>query len=174
MKVTKYDNILSDELYNELYDYIQILTSTKSAEFTTNITLWNKNIVKNSTPILRYVFSEKENTLFLKLKTELEQKIPYKLNFVMVYLWTNLSYIPWHNDAGYSGGLTIYMNKNWEDDWGGYFIYKDADDLKIIPPKKNTAILQENGVMHMVSTINIGAEHRITLQTFFKKENSII
>ena len=174
MQVTQYDNILSEELYNEVYVYTEKLISEKKTQFTTNIALWGDNIVKSSTPILRYVFSDREEVLFNKIKLELESKTPYKVNFILLYLWTNLSYIPWHNDTHKDAGLTIYLNKNWDKDWGGYFLYEEKNEIKALLPKKNFGVLQEGGVMHSVSTINIGAEYRMTLQTFFNKEKSII
>ena len=87
----------------------------------------------------------------------------------MFYIWTKLSYIPWHNDHHVNGALTVYLNNYWDINWGGYFMYKNQNnEINAIKPETNLGVLQLEGVEHSVSTVNVNAENRITLQTFFK------
>ena len=102
----------------------------------------------------------------------------------MIYFWTRYSYIPWHNDRTYDGAITIYMNKEWKPDFGGYFMYaensndviKHNDDyievrnIKAIIPKKNLAVLQTEQTHHCTTPVNFFGDLRVTIQTFLKNK----
>lgn len=96
---------------------------------------------------------------------------------VMNYIGTRLSYIPWHNDFAWDESVTIYLNEEWPDDWGGMFLYKeDVNDNKITgyQPKFNTAIQQNQGnslgIWHSVSLVSVASQcPRVTIQIFPKK-----
>jgi Rps23 Pro-64 3,4-dihydroxylase Tpa1-like proline 4-hydroxylase len=85
----------------------------------------------------------------------------------MIYFWTKLSYIPWHDDTQADSALTIYLNDYWDQDWGGYFMFKLNNEIKAIKPDRNLGVIQTGNVSHSVSTVNLDADLRITLQAFF-------
>ena len=70
--------------------------------------------------------------------------------------------------------LTIYLNEKWEDNWGGYLMYEDGNEIKAIKPEKNLGVLQKTPLMHCVTTTNIGAEYRMSLQFFMNKNKNVI
>lgn len=43
-------------------------------------------------------------------------------------MWHKLSFIPWHSDKDSYDAVrfaaTLYLNKEWDDNWGGLFLYK--------------------------------------------------
>jgi Rps23 Pro-64 3,4-dihydroxylase Tpa1-like proline 4-hydroxylase len=85
----------------------------------------------------------------------------------MIYYWTRLSYIPWHDDENHTGALTVYLNEEWDEDWGGYFLYKEDETIKAILPKKNFALLQQGGIKHATTPVHLNGGIRFTIQTFF-------
>lgn len=172
--IEKYKNILSQDLIVKVDSRIEKLINDKTTLFTASTTMWGKELLGSSTPILRYVLNFNEKDLYEELKIEIEKKIPYYVQSIMIYLWPNLGYITWHNDATYKAGLTIYLNKFWDKNWGGIFLYEENDEIKGIVPERNLGILQIGGVNHSTTTINYGSDFRLTLQIFFKKEKSIL
>jgi hypothetical protein len=170
--VTQYKNILSDELYIELVEYVNKLIKDKPNNFTTSNLIWEENLRGNSTPISRYVFDKRDDDIAVKIKKEIEDKTEYFVENFCLHLWPNLSYITWHNDNHVKAALTLYLNENWNANWGGFLMYLDTTDttIKAIKPEKNMGLLQENSVSHSVTTINIGADMRISLQFFLKEK----
>ena len=173
--VTQYENLLSDELYEEVIQYTKFIMEKKTMQFTTSTLTWIQLLKGNSTPALIYDFSNDSSDIIYKLKKEIEKKIPYYVQNLYFHILPNLSYINWHKDSGHiKAGLTLYLNENWDKNWGGYLIYEDGDEMKAIKPNKNLAILQENTDMHCVSTVNIGADLRLSLQFFLSKTQKIL
>jgi hypothetical protein len=57
------------------------------------------------------------------------------------------------------------LNKHWDDDWGGYFAYKD-DDIKCIKPEFNKMTIIEPPIEHTVFSLTNNAPIRETIQIF--------
>jgi hypothetical protein len=172
--VTLYENILSEDLYVEVLEYVKILMKEKSEYFTTSTLVWEKGLIGNSTPIVRYNFGIEDGEIFKKIKNEIENNISYFVDTFCLHIWPNLSYINWHDDNLVPAALTVYLNEKWHMDWGGYLMYKEDNEIKAIRPKKNLGILQENKVEHTVTTINTGADLRMSLQFFLRKNKKML
>ncbi len=172
--IVQYENMITDDLLIKTDSLIEKLITDQNSGFTASTLLWQKELIGSSTPILRYVLGPNEKDIYNELKKEIEEKVPYKIESIMVYLWPNLGYITWHNDGVYAAGLTIYLNKIWDKNWGGLFLYEENDEIKAIPPKRNLGVLQIGGVDHATTTINYGADYRITLQMFFNKNRKVL
>jgi len=162
--VTKYKNFLSDEIYIRLKEIVQ----NKKNKFIM-VSLADGNSV-NSNSIMRYGL-ENDFELKKQIQIEIESKIPYFVKNMHINLIPNLSFIDWHRDSHCIAALTVYLNEKWNDNWGGYLIYEENDELKAIKPEKNLAIIQKTPLNHSVSMVNIGADYRISLQMFLHKEN---
>jgi len=162
--VTKYKSFLSDEIYIRLKEIVQ----NKKNKFIM-VSLADGNSV-NSNSIMRYGL-ENDFELKKQIQIEIESKIPYFVKNMHINLIPNLSFIDWHRDSHCIAALTVYLNEKWNDNWGGYLIYEENDELKAIKPEKNLAIIQKTPLNHSVSMVNIGADYRISLQIFLHKEN---
>lgn len=162
--VTKYKNFLSEEIYVRLKEIVQ----NKKNQFIM-VSLADSNSV-NSNSIMRYGL-ENDFELKKQIQIEIESKIPYFVKNMHINLIPNLSFIDWHRDSHCIAALTVYLNEKWNDNWGGYLIYEENDELKAIKPEKNLAIIQKTPLNHLVSMVNIGADYRISLQMFLHKEN---
>ena len=104
---------------------------------------WGENIVKGSSLVLAYEIN-KENLNYIKSKfIQLNNKFKDKEIVVHFYIWTKGSHIPMHNDSNYEYGCTIYLNKYWDIDWGGLYIWKEGDKLNIEKPEFNKLIINK-------------------------------
>jgi Rps23 Pro-64 3,4-dihydroxylase Tpa1-like proline 4-hydroxylase len=166
--VTKYKNFLDDETYAELQNFVKNLIENRKNKLNMVSLAYGNSV--NSNSIIRYGF-EDDVVFKKKLQIEIESKIPYFVKNIHINLLPNLSFIDWHKDSHCIAALTLYINEKWEDNWGGYLIYEENDELKAIKPEKNLAIIQKTPLNHSVSIVNIGADYRVSLQLFLHKEN---
>ncbi len=167
MMLTQYENFFTDHLCNELLGTARFLMEKGDYVFATNLR-WNPLIVKDSFPVFMHALNIESN-LYRECKHQIETKIqlPIKNDSIMIYYWTRLSYIPWHDDENHTGALTVYLNEEWDEDWGGYFLYKEDETIKAILPKKNFALLQQGGIKHATTPVHLNGGIRFTIQTFF-------
>jgi len=175
--ITKYNNFFSKEICDELDSLIDVITSKHSRNipmYSTSIHNWSPELVSHSTPILRYSFTEENNELIGKIKKEILDKTTYEIDNLVIHFFPKLSYITWHDDGDYKGALTIYLNKKWDYNWGGYFLYQEENEIKAILPDYNLGVLQENGVPHCVSTINVNSDIRISIQAFLRRNKKLV
>ena len=167
-------NILSQNLYEDLIKFIKHISNNKKLNFFASTSFWDKELIKQSTPVLVYNFSADDVEIYKNIQNEITSKFDYNIHSMIIHIWTPLSYIAWHKDSGYSGGLTIYLNEFWDENSGGYFMYKENEEIKAIKPEKNLGVLQLGGVEHCVSTTNINSDLRYTLQIFFQKDKKML
>lgn len=170
MKLTKYEEFFTEELYDELIRTARHLLTQGGNTFCTN-QWWNHNIVKDSFPVLIHGIY-KDSELFAKVREQIEKKTKLVVNDhdIMIYYWTRFSYIPWHEDENYGGTLTVYLNEEWHPDWGGYFMYEDTkQEIRAILPKRNFGLLQQGGIRHSTTPVNSDGGMRISIQVFLDK-----
>lgn len=171
MGITIYNEFFTKELYHELIDTARFLLTEGANNFCTN-NWWDKKIVKDSFPVLIHGI-HKNSELFFKTKQQIENKTELSVNDdndIMIYYWTRFSYIPWHKDHSYAGALTVYLNEEWHEDWGGYFLYeKNDNDIRAVMPKRNLGILQQGGVNHSTTPVHYDGNLRISIQVFLHK-----
>lgn len=169
-QLTKYYNFFDEDTFTSLQSYAYDVFNGKKPYFGRTNLHWNKSVVKESTPVL-VADIVGGSTMFNELNEKIYEKTG-KLaeKGMMLYCWTKYSYIPWHNDAHCSSALTIYLNDYWDEDWGGYFMYKNDKEIKAIVPERNLGVLQENGIFHATTTINPDADKRYSFQIFFDEK----
>ena len=83
-----YSNFLSDESIKILDNKIEEILHNSDPNvpnFTTSLTSWAKNVQNSSTPIIRYVLNKNDDTLFQLLKKEIESKIPYYIDGMVIH-----------------------------------------------------------------------------------------
>ena len=166
--ITTKNNFLDETFINNFIQNIIKKSQEYKPIWKSNIN-WGENIVKDSSLVLAYEIN-KENLNYIKSKfIELNNKFKDKEIVGHFYIWTRGSYIPMHNDSNYEYGCTIYLNKYWEIDWGGLYIWKDNDKLNIEKPEFNKLIINKSNTRHGNTLLNYNVpEERLTLQIFFK------
>ena len=166
--ITTKNNFLDETFINNFIQNIIKKSQEYKPIWKSNIN-WGENIVKDSSLVLAYEIN-KEHLNYIKSKfVELDDKFKDKEIVGHFYIWTRGSYIPMHNDSNYEYGCTIYLNKHWEIDWGGLYIWKDNDKLNIEKPEFNKLIINKGNTKHGTTLLNYNVpEERLTLQIFFK------
>ena len=161
-----FDNFLDDALYNECYEYSTSRFESPEMSLRTNLS-WNQNIRKDSNLVLTHILST-DNDLYKKINDIIKTKCQVdSIKNIMFYYWTQGSHIPWHNDGCHNGGITIYLNKVWDEDWGGIFLFKDDDTINGFYPKQNRSVMQLGGIQHSVAPTTKNSDIRFTIQIFF-------
>jgi len=168
MEILVKENFLDEDLFVDTAKRAKEILKEGKHNFWTHH-MWDKGIVKDSFPVLVHLMS-REEPIYNRLKASIERFSKLETGDIMFYYWTRFSYIPWHDDHLVSGGITVYLNDIWDEDCGGYFMYKSYDDnkneIKAIVPKRNLAVLQKGGVLHATTPVNYEGNIKYTLQAF--------
>jgi len=166
--ITVKNNFLDEAFINNFIQNIIKESQEYKPIWKSNIN-WGENIVKGSSLVLAYEI-KKEELNYIKSKfVELDDKFKDKEIVGHFYIWTRGSNIPMHNDSNYEYGCTIYLNKHWEIDWGGLYIWKEENKLNVEKPEFNKLIINKGNTKHGTTLLNYNIpEERLTLQIFFK------
>lgn len=161
-----FDNFFDNALYNECYEYsISKIGSSENSFYTNHC--WPPHLVKDSNLVLIHILSP-DSVLHQKISDIIKIKCQIdKFISIQFYYWTPGSHIPWHDDRSYNGGITIYLNKSWDEAWGGIFLYKDGDYINGLYPKQNRSIMQCGCIPHSVAPTSKNSDVRRTIQIFF-------
>ena len=93
--------------------------------------------------------------------------------FIFYYCSDTNSGLGWHTDESMKVAISLYLNDDWDPDWGGLFCYKDPWDQETvhqIVPEKNKAVIMNGPVWHKVSRLQPEAPVRESLQILIKKD----
>ena len=160
--ITVTDDFLEPDFFFNVNVLSKQIYTSADCELKTNAS-WNNNVVLTSNTVLIHEIQDIDT-----LKT-LQQQFEEYIITPSFFYWTQMSYIPWHDDGGHHAAMTIYLSDHEEND-GGYFMYEKSDGtIEAIQPKSNRAIFQSNGVRHSVTSVSLGAPIRRTIQIFMKK-----
>jgi hypothetical protein len=116
---------------------------------------------------LNQVIDEEVYTI---IKNKVETEFQLKVHNIGFHYCRSGSHMGWHNESGeYTGAVTIYLNKIWNRNWGGYFLYEEEDKtLKLQIPQYNKAIFQFAKTFHATTPVYEGFPIRKSIQVFFK------
>ncbi len=134
-------------------------------------TYWQKSLTRNISGICNT--ADVPENLRVKVENEIKEYLPEYNHLVVTFsIWHRHSGICLHNDANSIFGVTIYLDKIWDPEWGGLFIWYEKnnfDDPRIFIPKRNYMILNDEQEYHMVSEVSPFAQTvRKTLQIWGK------
>ena len=162
-----YENFMPNELYEECYNYAISTYNSDAMVFKTNKT-WDDNIRYDSSPILIHTLSDNDD-LCKKIKSYILGRTELRCTMKQLhfYYFTPISHIPWHNDANHDGGITIYLNKTWDKNFGGAFMFNNNGSINARYPIQNGANIVVGGIDHCVCPTTKNSEIRMTIQCFF-------
>jgi hypothetical protein len=159
------DHFLPEKLYDEYNKYSKDLLQNQSNTFTTNY-IWGNALLADSNTVLVHKVTNSE--LLNSYSSIIKEKLDRDIDAMLFYYWMPCSHIPWHDDDGHNGGITVYLNEEWCDDHGGLFLFDEGNEIiRGIYPRKNRAIEQYGNVLHSVSPTTMQSNIRRTIQTFF-------
>ena len=161
-----YKNVLSPEtLQRCLMEY----ESIKDKEvWTTSSKFWHDNVKKGTYGLI--TIADMSYNLSLLVMKEVEHLLPKESKGVKFtfQVWDRLSGLGWHNDNVPPFAATLYLNDNWDINFGGVFLWKkDKSDREFnaIQPTENMLVLNDSKQDHMVTPISpLAPEDRITIQ----------
>jgi hypothetical protein len=163
MKV--FENVLSDDLL-KLCD---VERTAKLAGFGWKLSefAWSKDIRVGITGIC--ASAHVSAPLKKPIASHISSYLPDHDDLVIQhYVWMRGSGISWHNDGKFRFGATIYLNRTWNPDYGGIFMWEPEDsggDLRAACPTFNTMVLNDKKLFHRVTPVSTNApEYRLTLQ----------
>ena len=126
---------------------------------------WHQGLVKGGGQVATLRLEEFDEVLkqqYIRFDSKFED-LSFQSRF---YIWHRGSHITWHTDKRYSFGSTIYLNKEWDKNDGGLYLWQDDDhQIHAEVPEFNKMVLNSQGTHHAVSMIsNQAREMRTTLQ----------
>jgi Rps23 Pro-64 3,4-dihydroxylase Tpa1-like proline 4-hydroxylase len=83
-----------------------------------------------------------------------------------IQLYSRASGIPWHDDRNHIYSGAVYLNQQWDHNWGGYFAYEEDNEIKCIKPTFNTGAFFKPPMLHTVMVTAGNAPFRESLQIF--------
>jgi hypothetical protein len=157
------ENVFSEELIAELQRFSR---DGKQPSYT-NFFSWGESVIQSSNAIFKFHINGDLKTSIANelIAKGLIQKEP-KVWTAAIQIYSRNSYIPWHADTNYSFSATVYLNKIWDRDFGGYFLYDDSDVVKAVIPKYNVGLFYSPPLEHAVSLTATHAPFRESLQIF--------
>jgi hypothetical protein len=136
----------------------------------TNFFNWDAKVTGVSSAIFKFSLTDELKELVAKelIEKNIIQSTPKQWN-VAIQLNSRMAYIPWHDDATWVFTATVYLNNEWDPEWGGYFVYKDDNEIKAIVPSHNKSVSFKTPFQHSVLLTAINAPLRESLQIFIKE-----
>jgi len=142
------------------------LKSTKD-DWEKDLKYGHKNYVKNTILDIKYKPLQKikillENNIFHKLKIKNYHPLIHSMN--------DGSGINWHDDNGHEYGITYYINRRWNEKFGGEFLFMDKNANGFIPLVGNSLVIIKAPLMHKVTPVMKSIVPRKTIQIFIDEE----
>ena len=151
----------------------EILTLQKEKVWVTNIQKWQTNLTRgmNGSCLQCDVPADTAKDIINEIKKYFCSNIKLLIQYC---IWQVNSGINLHNDYLHDIGATIYLNKNWDINNGGIFLWKEdhSNFYKGLVPKQNTMVINNKNQPHLVTSINHYPEKfRYTIQIWGKKND---
>jgi Rps23 Pro-64 3,4-dihydroxylase Tpa1-like proline 4-hydroxylase len=165
INITK--NVFSNGLLEKLYAH----TRTEDRQPTrTNFFGWDGGVTGTSNAIFLFRLEQELKKAIAEelIAKNIFKQVP-KIWGANIYLMSRNSFIPWHDDAKHKFTCTVYLNKEWHSDLGGYFIYQDGEDKKALVPEYNMAVSFAPPVGHTCTITALNASFRESLQIFVQE-----
>lgn len=181
----KHRPFLSDETAAEASAYIDSLINSRGHNWSTNFGwLRGKENDINIPRMERYDnlclvhhVARTNKSLYEKIVRDIRQQYPNwapeEPDALQFFVWTGGSCIEWHTDVTRkektkrTGAITIYLNRKWDVEWGGDFLYKDEKgQTQRVTPSFNLAVAIRE-VEHRSTKIQ-GRHFRKCIQIFMK------
>ena len=153
--------------YKRIHD--EVFKQRKKLKYQDSSETWKNNLITNLTPPNRLDISPSYFNFYKTLL--LHQpfvKINNKdINFI-IHNMSKKSGINWHDDGYVGYGITYYINKRWNPDWGGEFMFKYNGNHGYLPVVGNSLVIIKTPLYHKVNLVLSATIPRISIQSFIK------
>lgn len=157
-------NVFTKEQLDSIYKYI--FKPEHERRWTIQKHCWSEKIKDKSIGVVAVFELKDEIEMMIAKRLCKFLKPEEKFRSIQYYEWNQLSQINWHTDPHATGAITIYLNENWDPDWGGFFCVRngESDTGEFIIPMFNSAVILRGNPNHHVSLVNPLAPVRKTIQ----------
>jgi Rps23 Pro-64 3,4-dihydroxylase Tpa1-like proline 4-hydroxylase len=129
---------------------------------------WDLGLINNLRPVETFVLS---NDVVSKIEILYRHQIFVKIekNFNFHFTFHKMSYgsgINWHDDSNHSWAFTYYINKRWNTEWGGEFMFDHEGNKGFVPVMPNSLVILKQGTQHKVNPVLSKNFPRLSLQCF--------
>lgn len=159
-------NFLDRDTYKGIHK--AIIQERKNINLTSSKGVWSKGLIKNIIPPKRVEVSEYPP--FEKLKILTQHNKFYNLNSkkitTTIHYMEKGSGINWHNDSTWKYGATYYINRRWNNQFGGEFMFTSASGHGYIPLVGNSLVIIKSPIDHKVNPVLSPFMPRISVQMF--------
>lgn len=159
-----HDNVLTENLLDEVEK--EIVENFNNDCWRVGGLAWHKGLSEGSSgEILQKPASD---LLKEKIDNELNDLYPSLKTKISFCLYGKGAGLAMHNDEGWKWAATVYLNREWNKNLGGTFLYTDDSNNEIwsaVFPKFNTMIINDALETHMVTLVSMQAqEYRASIQ----------
>lgn len=157
-------NVLSTQLLEEVEK--EIISNFDNACWRVGGLAWHIGLKEGMTgEVLQTPASSELKT---KIDNELKNLYPSSNTQINFCLYGKGAGLAIHNDAGWNWAATIYLNREWNKNLGGIFLYSNSSDAEIwnaIFPTFNNMVINDCKEQHMVTPVSLQAqEYRASIQ----------
>ena len=133
--------------------------------------IWGDGLINNLVPPLRNSVSNYPP--FEKLKTLVKSNPFFQVHDIKkmtsnIHFMKKGSGINWHDDDKWRYGATYYINRRWNTQWGGEFMFTDDNGHGWLPPVGNSLVIIKAPISHKVNPVLSPTIPRISVQLFMK------
>jgi len=168
-----YDEVFSQEELNYIIDYCEYELADQEIPNKAN---WDSRLTDGIsggigiTPLGHTMDEEFFNLVTSRLTEVLNETFDSENSAIIYYNGNQKCGINFHDDGNYKGAVSIYLNKEWHPNWGGFLTYsveghKDGIYTSILPII-NRLVYQKGGVEHGVTPTTDNAPDRKSLQVW--------
>jgi len=163
------NNFLDYNTYKKLhYDVFR----NKLLELKTTKDVWQEPLKHGHKNYVEKLHLDNKNKCLQKIKILLEtnpfHKVKIKNFNPLIHSMKDGSGINWHHDGVHAYGITYYLNRRWNDKFGGEFLFKDEFSNGFIPLIGNSLVILKSPFLHKVSPVQKPTVPRKTIQIFIE------
>ena len=131
---------------------------------------WSSILTKGFKNFPDSAYLNPDHPILEKLKNILSTNPYIKIDcngiFYQIHSMRNNAGINWHNDGGHEYGITYYINRRWNHQFGGEFLFADESSNGFIPVIGNSMVIVKSPFQHKVTPVLNSIVPRKTIQMF--------
>ena len=172
-------NFLPSQLYKDMY--VTTIKERNHPNFKPTDVDWPT--YKEEIDDMSYSYNQHDpeinNKFFSKYHTLLKhQRFVNLINKQFNSHWRKYTYgqhLTWHKDGGKNKvyAATLYLNKTWNKNWGGEFMFTTDTVNSFLPIVGNSIIIAKCGLKHKVNSTLKKTHPRLSIQTWIFNKDEI-
>ena len=181
--ITVQNDTLSESLIDDIMSWNR--DTQMNDVWATNQTKWTHSLKYATTGVILSRVMPDNLSARIYDELQIRGKIDYApwSRSCLFYIGLPNSCVNWHADYRDYNAMSIYLNRTWVSNWGGWFGYTEKynfvegvvhpEDGKFIVPRFNLSVLSTEMEWHCTTPISPIAEPRYSIQLFFSKKDVV-